>query len=186
MIRRPPRSTLFPYTTLFRSPYAAGAAKVGDAGLGADARAREDHGAPRGGEQRPEAHDRLVGHCRGRLRRFCRRECREPGLGRGWPVRDARGSGRPDFGVRFAPRFAFGWATRRWDSLRRPTSPRTAGPAWISRIHASRARASSGEQLSRYAASARSAAGSFHGLRTKTPSRSPGAKGAALASVLTT
>src|SRR2546430_5897685 len=26
MIRRPPRSTLFPYTTLFRSPRAAGAA----------------------------------------------------------------------------------------------------------------------------------------------------------------
>src|SRR2546425_7166398 len=25
MIRRPPRSTLFPYTTLFRSPYTAGA-----------------------------------------------------------------------------------------------------------------------------------------------------------------
>src|SRR3712207_7727743 len=31
MIRRPPRSTLFPYTTLFRSP-AGGAQRGGDAG----------------------------------------------------------------------------------------------------------------------------------------------------------
>src|SRR5688572_31596270 len=29
MIRRPPRSTLFPYTTLFRSPPAPGAASTG-------------------------------------------------------------------------------------------------------------------------------------------------------------
>src|SRR5260370_27992786 len=28
MIRRPPRSTLFPYTTLFRSPIARGSAKM--------------------------------------------------------------------------------------------------------------------------------------------------------------
>src|SRR5439155_12445276 len=28
MLRRPPRSTLFPYTTLFRSPYSDGAAKA--------------------------------------------------------------------------------------------------------------------------------------------------------------
>src|SRR5260370_37185016 len=28
MIRRPPRSTLFPYTTLFRSPFPAGGASV--------------------------------------------------------------------------------------------------------------------------------------------------------------
>src|SRR2546425_12767596 len=34
MIRRPPRSTLFPYTTLFRSPDAIGAAEqVADVGL---------------------------------------------------------------------------------------------------------------------------------------------------------
>src|SRR2546425_7811339 len=32
MIRRPPRSTLFPYTTLFRSYYFA---RIADAGLGA-------------------------------------------------------------------------------------------------------------------------------------------------------
>src|SRR3712207_7235690 len=30
MIRRPPRSTLFPYTTLFRSPTARGAREEGD------------------------------------------------------------------------------------------------------------------------------------------------------------
>src|SRR6478735_2050201 len=34
MIRRPPRSTLFPYTTLFRSPTAAPAWQVGAAGVG--------------------------------------------------------------------------------------------------------------------------------------------------------
>src|SRR2546429_3201780 len=34
MIRRPPRSTLFPYTTLFRSPAGAVAAIVGENGAG--------------------------------------------------------------------------------------------------------------------------------------------------------
>src|SRR5256885_8424439 len=33
MIRRPPRSTLFPYTTLFRSPGASGARATGTAWL---------------------------------------------------------------------------------------------------------------------------------------------------------
>src|SRR3989441_6570721 len=32
MIRRPPRSTLFPYTTLFRSPHRAGRYGAGDPG----------------------------------------------------------------------------------------------------------------------------------------------------------
>src|SRR3712207_7754959 len=32
MIRRPPRSTLFPYTTLFRSPASAARSQVGDVG----------------------------------------------------------------------------------------------------------------------------------------------------------
>src|SRR2546426_6151402 len=43
MIRRPPRSTLFPYTTLFRSPASprGGASAAGT--LGAVARARVDH-----------------------------------------------------------------------------------------------------------------------------------------------
>src|SRR3989449_8913194 len=34
MIRRPPRSTLFPYTTLFRSPLALRALRVGGGNLG--------------------------------------------------------------------------------------------------------------------------------------------------------
>src|SRR5690242_20847420 len=52
MIRRPPRSTLFPYTTLFRSPERSRRSDpagrvlrhVGDA---PDARARDEAGAPR-------------------------------------------------------------------------------------------------------------------------------------------
>src|SRR3712207_8961466 len=46
MIRRPPRSTLFPYTTLFRSP-TAGADRYGGAGRVRRRRAadREDQGA---------------------------------------------------------------------------------------------------------------------------------------------
>src|SRR2546430_15029038 len=62
MIRRPPRSTLFPYTTLFRSPGEIEHALVGQ---GRDlrqsrqrrnvgARARGDHGAARA--QRSEEH----------------------------------------------------------------------------------------------------------------------------------
>src|SRR3712207_7315290 len=50
MIRRPPRSTLFPYTTLFRSDVGAGARSVGgveaDAGAGAgvdEVQARRGH-----------------------------------------------------------------------------------------------------------------------------------------------
>src|SRR3712207_8140120 len=42
MIRRPPRSTLFPYTTLFRSPGLAGGAAVGAADGGGDEVARPD------------------------------------------------------------------------------------------------------------------------------------------------
>src|SRR3712207_7916795 len=46
MIRRPPRSTLFPYTTLFRSVGAAGAAAEGDGRLpGVDDAARRRPGA---------------------------------------------------------------------------------------------------------------------------------------------
>src|SRR2546425_9318600 len=50
MIRRPPRSTLFPYTTLFRSGSAgrgaAAAAALRRAGRGAEARGvRDPHGA---------------------------------------------------------------------------------------------------------------------------------------------
>src|SRR2546425_5587607 len=51
MIRRPPRSTLFPYTTLFRSP---GCYRLAAAGLcGGLGRAG---GAPRGAADRSEEH----------------------------------------------------------------------------------------------------------------------------------
>src|SRR2546429_6163858 len=44
MIRRPPRSTLFPYTTLFRSRYeAAGRRGDGDAGRQRELRSDFDH-----------------------------------------------------------------------------------------------------------------------------------------------
>src|SRR2546428_8526590 len=47
MIRRPPRSTLFPYTTLFRSRRAA-AAEVGALARAAQPGAQENRGAARG------------------------------------------------------------------------------------------------------------------------------------------
>src|SRR2546429_6121102 len=51
MIRRPPRSTLFPYTTLFRSRHPrAVAAAGGDGGRGRAARIRRD--LPRQGRRR--------------------------------------------------------------------------------------------------------------------------------------
>src|SRR3712207_8177227 len=53
MIRRPPRSTLFPYTTLFRSGLAALGVERGEVRAAASA-----EGVPGGGEPRPQ---RLVG-----------------------------------------------------------------------------------------------------------------------------
>src|SRR2546430_7911319 len=50
MIRRPPRSTLFPYTTLFRS---AAVAKGHEVGLGGADRGRSPAGAPRGCDPGP-------------------------------------------------------------------------------------------------------------------------------------
>src|SRR5688572_31838231 len=55
MIRRPPRSTLFPYTTLFRSPWKG----VGDLGIGAVQRlpvSREEVRGPARHEGRSEEH----------------------------------------------------------------------------------------------------------------------------------
>src|SRR2546430_10859346 len=52
MIRRPPRSTLFPYTTLFRSGHRAGPARRGDLGGDADRGVR----AGRGTAGRSEEH----------------------------------------------------------------------------------------------------------------------------------
>src|SRR5690349_23497684 len=66
MIRRPPRSTLFPYTTLFRSEADDGVDRAGDDGCegaaahpqAADATPREQrrHADRDGGEQRSEEH----------------------------------------------------------------------------------------------------------------------------------
>src|SRR3712207_8696243 len=50
MIRRPPRSTLFPYTTLFRSPADAGDEVPADAGLVALDRPLPDAARGDGGE----------------------------------------------------------------------------------------------------------------------------------------
>src|SRR3712207_7766706 len=55
MIRRPPRSTLFPYTTLFRSP---GHAAGGRGPAGAQGRRRRD-GAAAGGRERRRRGDLL-------------------------------------------------------------------------------------------------------------------------------
>src|SRR2546425_4504368 len=61
MIRRPPRSTLFPYTTLFRSPEGArppddGTLRVQEPdGGAAPAQDRDQHGCGRG-ESRSEEH----------------------------------------------------------------------------------------------------------------------------------
>src|SRR5688572_31635784 len=58
MIRRPPRSTLFPYTTLFRSPLRQrpqdGAAPVDEEDLGAPVDGAMDHAAGRGGASGPQ------------------------------------------------------------------------------------------------------------------------------------
>src|SRR3712207_7045964 len=64
MIRRPPRSTLFPYTTLFRSPLARAEAGL-DRGAGAGARQAQ----PRQGRRRPVLGDALAAVRRHLLRR---------------------------------------------------------------------------------------------------------------------
>src|SRR3712207_3808023 len=50
MIRRPPRSTLFPYTTLFRSPVASAERHLGDLLAGAEAVVDDAPGEPAGAE----------------------------------------------------------------------------------------------------------------------------------------
>src|SRR6266576_2357175 len=47
MIRRPPRSTLFPYTTLFRSPRPPGTRGAGSPGTGRSAGSRADRKSTR-------------------------------------------------------------------------------------------------------------------------------------------
>src|SRR3712207_7004202 len=57
MIRRPPRSTLFPYTTLFRSPSSEGGRHGVEHGRGR----REQGLGELGGRQPVEVHDRGIG-----------------------------------------------------------------------------------------------------------------------------
>src|SRR2546425_1661282 len=57
MIRRPPRSTLFPYTTLFRSRYGTRAARGRDRSLGADHPVARRDGARRARDESPGVHD---------------------------------------------------------------------------------------------------------------------------------
>src|SRR3712207_8113861 len=54
MIRRPPRSTLFPYPTLFRSPTSERAARVGHVAGGHPAEPQEPHreGEPAEGDRK--------------------------------------------------------------------------------------------------------------------------------------
>src|SRR3712207_8450725 len=60
MIRRPPRSTLFPYTTLFRSPHA------GARGVAAPARPRQARRGDRHGGRSRAARRGRCGHRPGR------------------------------------------------------------------------------------------------------------------------
>src|SRR2546426_4718905 len=69
MIRRPPRSTLFPYTTLFRShAHAIQCADAGDAGVlgqretvATDHEPQPSHEAPAGPAVAPLAHQEQIG-----------------------------------------------------------------------------------------------------------------------------
>src|SRR2546422_2082595 len=73
MIRRPPRSTLFPYTTLFRSPHGDAAAAGRRSGRGAvarAARAEDPERLPRRGTaRRSEEH---TSELQSRLHLVCR------------------------------------------------------------------------------------------------------------------
>src|SRR2546422_4592288 len=75
MIRRPPRSTLFPYTTLFRSLAAADRARDLDARHTRHARKRRgqlvDHG-PHGGERRTLRSEEHTSELQSRLHLVCR------------------------------------------------------------------------------------------------------------------
>src|SRR2546429_4627683 len=76
MIRRPPRSTLFPYTTLFRSLPAAGGNDRAVAALSAgDAAERDLHGlalAARGGQGRAPRSEEHTSELQSRLHLVCR------------------------------------------------------------------------------------------------------------------
>src|SRR3712207_7301724 len=92
MIRRPPRSTLFPYTTLFRSPRARARCRTGArrAGQGcgrhggsslellgsrrleAPVSTLLDEGAPRGGQDDPERSEEHTSELQSRQYLVCR------------------------------------------------------------------------------------------------------------------
>src|SRR3989442_10076633 len=73
MIRRPPRSTLFPYTTLFRSPLARRRGRRPDAGR-RDLPLVRDHPAPRGprGARRRERSEEHTSELQSRPHLVCR------------------------------------------------------------------------------------------------------------------
>src|SRR2546425_3703484 len=158
MIRRPPRSTLFPYTTLFRSrasggsrPRAARAGAAGDAGPGHPVRwrtAASDHRCdPRHG-LRPRAVRRAGGRarCRGREGAVAAdpraREGRESGPARderprcptrrgrsGRVARGRRGPGRRDAGTaRRCGGLRRGAGHERRHGLGGERAPRTVSP----------------------------------------------------------
>src|SRR3989442_8090582 len=56
MIRRPPRSTLFPYTTLFRSPHGVGEHRQAEAQEAVGAHLQEDAGQDHAEDGRSEEH----------------------------------------------------------------------------------------------------------------------------------
>src|SRR3989442_2819696 len=62
MIRRPPRSTLFPYTTLFRSAHVGRAARSGGRGRRRSARARRGARRSRGRVHAQHSRDRSEEH----------------------------------------------------------------------------------------------------------------------------
>src|SRR2546427_6570051 len=85
MIRRPPRSTLFPYTTLFRSPGGAGgegAGKEPAVGGGQAGRLRDRAGAGSGARDRDRKSTRLnSSHSQISYAVFCLKKKKDSGLG---------------------------------------------------------------------------------------------------------
>src|SRR2546422_2048280 len=70
MIRRPPRSTLFPYTTLFRSPVHGDVERVARAVADRQPIARRHHQRPRG--QRVRRSEEHTSELQSRLHLVCR------------------------------------------------------------------------------------------------------------------
>src|SRR2546430_15384521 len=94
MIRRPPRSTLFPYTTLFRSVHVRGSVTRGDRAAGGQGCGETDRRRG-GGPPHPAgegAGRRRPGEGKGRPPRVAGRR---PRGGRGRAPKDGRGGGGP-------------------------------------------------------------------------------------------